>query len=245
MIYLAEETGRLMPTDSKGRSRVIQWLMYGLPIGLCCLFADQMSNIGLGVLSALIRLIVLMYAACALLLVGYFVIIWLRSGRTFLQTFSALKRTLIICIGTSSSFAALPFALEGLHKKLGFEKESTDLVIPLGITLNPHGNIICFSLMAIFMGQVYDTPFSASDLAIMIPIAALAGVAASSAPGIAALSMFALVLEPFGLPALVGIILLTAINPIIDPMLTAVNILGNCATVSLVADNDRKKKKTA
>lgn len=28
MIYLAERTGQLMPTDAKGRSRVIQWLMF-------------------------------------------------------------------------------------------------------------------------------------------------------------------------------------------------------------------------
>lgn len=28
MIYLAEKTGRLLPTDTKGRSRVIQWLMF-------------------------------------------------------------------------------------------------------------------------------------------------------------------------------------------------------------------------
>ena len=28
LIYLAEKTGRLMPTDTKGRSRVIQWLMF-------------------------------------------------------------------------------------------------------------------------------------------------------------------------------------------------------------------------
>ncbi len=28
MIYLAEKTGQLMPTDAKGRSRVIQWLMF-------------------------------------------------------------------------------------------------------------------------------------------------------------------------------------------------------------------------
>ncbi|WP_396431009.1 glutathione S-transferase family protein [Limnohabitans sp.] len=28
MIYLAEKTGQLMPTDAKGRSRVLQWLMF-------------------------------------------------------------------------------------------------------------------------------------------------------------------------------------------------------------------------
>ena len=28
LVYLAEKTGRLMPTDVKGRSRVLQWLMF-------------------------------------------------------------------------------------------------------------------------------------------------------------------------------------------------------------------------
>ena len=28
MVYLAEKTGQLMPTDAKGRSRVMQWLMF-------------------------------------------------------------------------------------------------------------------------------------------------------------------------------------------------------------------------
>ena len=28
MIYLAEKTGKLMPTDSTGRSLVMQWLMF-------------------------------------------------------------------------------------------------------------------------------------------------------------------------------------------------------------------------
>jgi len=30
MLYLAEKTGRLIPADAKGRSQVIQWLMFQL-----------------------------------------------------------------------------------------------------------------------------------------------------------------------------------------------------------------------
>jgi glutathione S-transferase len=32
MIYLAEKTGKLLPTDSKGRSLVIQWLMFQMGV---------------------------------------------------------------------------------------------------------------------------------------------------------------------------------------------------------------------
>jgi len=214
---------------------IISWLMYGLPFGLCCLFANQISQIGVVIFLALIFLVLLLYASSILLMVVYSIIIWLRSGHSFMYSFLAMKGALIIAIGTSSSLASIPFALEGLHKKLKFEKETTGLVIPLGIILNPHGNIVHFALSAIFMSQLYGVSLSLSDFAIIVPMAALAGVAASSAPGIAALSMLALLLEPFGLPVTVGILLLTAIDPIVDPILTAVNVYGNCATASLVA----------
>ncbi len=215
--------------------KLLGWMMYGLPFGLMFLFADQISVIGAGIFMALFKLILLMYLICFLLLLIYAVVIWLRCGMPFLQSFMAMKRALLVAVGASSSFAALPFALQALHKDLRFEKETMDLVIPLGINLNPHGNIVCFALMAVFMCQLYDVPLSGLGYLGITFYALLAGVAASSAPGMAAISMIAIVLEPFGLPVVVSIILLTAIHPIIDPILTAVNIYGNCASAALVA----------
>jgi proton glutamate symport protein len=65
--------------------------------------------------------------------------------------------------------------------------------------------------------------------------AMLAGVAATGAPGVAALSMISIILVPLGLPVEVAIILLVAIDPIVDPILTVVNVQGNAATTALLA----------
>ncbi len=214
---------------------IISWIMYGLPFGLCALFAFQISQIGTDIFVMMFKLILLIYISSILLIIFYSIIIWLRSGGSFISTVLTMRRVLIVSIGTSSSFAAIPFALESLHKKLRFEKETTDLIIPLGITINPHGNILYFALAGIFMTQIYTLSLTPQDYITIILSAILAGVAASSAPGLAAISMIAIVIEPFGLPVMVGIILLAAIDPLVDPIITAVNVYGNCATVSLTA----------
>jgi len=215
--------------------KIIGWLMYGLPFGLACLFASQVSSIGAEIFLSLLRLLLTVFVGALLLLVCYAVIIWLRSGLSFIAALFALKGVLIIAFGTSSSFAAIPFALEGLHSRLSFKKDAVDLVIPLGTTLNPQGNILYFAMVAVFMAQLYGKPLSAADHLLIVPLAALAGVAASSAPGIAGLSMLSLVLDPFGLPMAVGMVLLSAIDPILDPILTTVNVYGNCAATTLVS----------
>jgi len=66
----------------------------------------------------------------------------------------------------------------------------------------------------------------------------LTSVAASGAPGVAALGMLTLVLEPLGLPGAVGLILLTAIDPIVDPLLTAANVHATCASATLIAEKE-------
>lgn len=217
---------------------IISWIMYGLPFGLCALFAFQISQIGTNIFVMMFKLILLIYISSILLIIFYSIIIWIRSRGSFISTIASMKRVLLVSIGTSSSFAAIPFALEALHKKLNFEKETTDLIIPLGITINPHGNILYFALAGIFMTQVYSLTLTAHDYITIILSSILAGVAASSTPGLAAISMIAIVIEPFGLPVIVGIILLAAIDPLVDPIITTVNVYGNCATVSLTAQRN-------
>jgi proton glutamate symport protein len=193
-----------------------------------------MSKAGIDIIGALLKLIVFLYIASFLMIALYSIVIWRCSGTSFAQSLFAFKETLLVAIGTSNSFAAIPSALNALHSNLNFEKETADLIIPLGINLNPHGSILHFALTAMFMSQLYEKSLGAGDISTTIIIVIIAAVASAGVPGIAALSMLVLILEPLGLPVVISMILLTAIDPIVDPILTVVNVYGNCATTAII-----------
>ena len=215
--------------------KIIEWLMYVLPFGLFCLAYSQVSSVGLDVLFAMTKLVVLIYAGAILLIAFYSVLIWLRVGGSYLASLGALKDSVFVAFGTSSSYAAIPSALRGLKEGLRLDRGVVDLALPLGITLNPPGSAFHFAIATIFLANLYGLALDPGQMLFVLFGAMLAGVAATGAPGIAALSMISIILVPLGLPVEVAIILLVAVDPIVDPILTVVNVQGNAATTALLA----------
>lgn len=215
--------------------KIIEWLMYVLPFGLFCLAYDQVSSVGLDVLVAMTRLVVLIYAGAIVLLAVYSLIFWWRVGGSYLHSLMALRDSVFVAFGTSSSYATIPSALRGLKEGLKLDRGVVDLALPLGITLNPPGSAFHFAICTIFLANLYGLALDPGQMAFVLFGAMLAGVATTGAPGVAALSMISIILVPLGLPVEVAIILLVAIDPIVDPILTVVNVQGNAATTALLA----------
>lgn len=215
--------------------KIIEWLMYVLPFGLFCLAYSQVSAVGLDVLFAMTKLVIFIYAGAILLIAFYSVLIWLRVGGSYLATLGAMRETVVVAFGTSSSYASIPSALRGLKEGLRLDRRVVDLALPLGITLNPPGSTFHFALATLFLANLYGLALDPGQMVFVLFGAMLAGVAATGAPGVAALSMISIILVPLGLPVEVAIILLVAIDPIVDPILTVVNVQGNAATTALLA----------
>jgi Na+/H+-dicarboxylate symporter len=215
--------------------KIIGWMMYGLPFGLMCLLADQTSKLSITVMFAMFKFVILFYAGAFVMIIGYSIVIWLRVGGSYVRSLLALKEPLMVALGTSSSFASIPSALRGLHKELKLEKQTADLVIPLGISLNPQGSVVHFAMAAVFVSQIYGISFGLKEIGITLFGSIVAAMAAAGVPGLIGLGMISIVLDPLGLPVKVAVILLAAIDPIIDPILTAVNVYGNCALTALIA----------
>jgi proton glutamate symport protein len=216
--------------------KMILWVMYGLPVGLFCLFASQISEIGLNIFVALGKLILGLYVASFILLGIYLMTAKWATRRSLRQILTALKEPIFVAMGTSSSFATIPVALVALEQKLELEKKMANLVVPLGISLNPQGTIVRFAVTAIFMSQLYGMELGIDGLLFVVVGSILGGTAVTGVPAVVGLSMMSIVLDPLGLPTATAVILLIAINPVTDPLLTTVNVMANCTAATLVAN---------
>ena len=216
--------------------KLISWVMYILPFGLCCLFASQISQVGFTVFKALIKFVGLCYLSAVILMLFYNCLIWWKKKGSFFGPLLALRETLVVAFGTSSSFAAIPSALRCLQNNLKINKGTTNLVIPLGININPQGSVMYFALSTILIAQIYNVSLGSQGFMIALIGSVLAGMGATGVPGAGALSILALILGPLGLPSQTAIILLIAIDPIIDPILTMTTVHANCAATVLAEE---------
>ncbi len=217
--------------------RIISWIIYLLPLGLLCIVAGQVAGGGLEFVSVFRKVILVALATTLTTMVLFALTIWRVRKVAPLQVIKALREPLLVAFATSSSFASIPAAMVALKEGLGLRRENVNLFLPLGMTMNPIGSALFFSLSAIFVVQLHAAPgdgLSLANFLLLILGSVLAGLAAMGLPGVSALWMLGLVLEPIGVPPEVGIVALLAVSPIIDPLFTMVNVFGNCTATTIL-----------
>lgn len=221
--------------------KLIEWLLYALPLGLFALIAHQIAQAGLGVFIAMLKLIVLVNLGVLISVLGGNLVIARRTGMTWNRVFAALGEPLLIAFATKSSFAAIPATLRVLQTRLRLERHSTELVLPLSICVNPLGNVYYYVIGTIFIAQLYGVALPPVSCGFLVAGGVLAAVAGSALPSAAAIGVFAILLEPLGLPLGAAVILIMAVDPFIDPAVTVLNVHGSCVATSLVADSQASR----
>lgn len=141
-----------------------------------------------------------------------------------------IKEPLLLAFTTQSSLACLPSSIDSLTNGLRFESKSTNLVLPLAITLCRFGPIAYFAIATIFVSSLYQSPLGFGDIIILIVASFIAGMA-TSGQSETTLTMLSIVLSPLGLPIDAVLVLLIAIDPLINPFRT-LTIVGISITVT-------------
>jgi Na+/H+-dicarboxylate symporter len=184
----------------------------------------------------MVNFVIVMLVIFALVYIAStFVICW-RSKQSIWHVLAATKDPCILALATTSSLACLPAAISSLTEQLHFDRQTTDLVTPLSITLCRFGSVIYFAAATMFVIQLYQKPMTLSVFIMIIVGAILAGMATSGVTGILTLTMLSLVLDPLKLPLDAVLVLFVAIDPIMDPFRTLSIVHTGMATTSMVAD---------
>ena len=194
-----------------------------------------MLETGLDIVEAMIKLIVVFYIGSLVCIIFNLIVIWIRSKRSFFYVARAISEPLILAFSTRSSYATIPSSVKCLEENLYFERSITNLIIPIGITLLRYGNIFYFAIVTMFVTQLYDIEFGPTQFAITIIGSIFAGMATAGATGFATISFISIVLNPLGVPYEAVIVLLFAIDTILDPMRTTLIVQTNIMATSLIS----------
>ncbi|HEV2288640.1 MAG TPA: cation:dicarboxylase symporter family transporter [Candidatus Acidoferrales bacterium] len=207
-------------------------VMYLAPVGVFGAIAFTTGRLGLGVMLPLLKLLATLYVALAafvflvLLPIALFVRVPLR------QFLRAIAEPATIAFGTSSSEAALPCAMENMGN-LGVPRGVVAFVMPTGYSFNLTGSSLYESLGLIFMAQAAGIHLTIAQeslmmLTLLLTSKGTAGVArAGLVIVLAAATSFHLPMDSF--------YLLFAVDPLMDMVRTAVNVVGNCLATVVVA----------
>ncbi|MEW5721647.1 MAG: cation:dicarboxylase symporter family transporter, partial [Thermodesulfobacteriota bacterium] len=219
-------------------SRVVSWLMYALPFGLCGLIADQLSQVGMEILLAMTKFMIVAYAAFLAIFLLSAVVMWYRVRGNFFRSITALKEPIIISVATNNSLAAIPSTLKAMNEILGFEKRTIDLLAPVGITVCRFGPVLYFAVAAMFITQLYQGDMTLQKYLVVLIGAAMAGMATAGASGVVALAMMGLVLDPLGLPLDAVLVLLIVVDPLTAPFRSLTNVYTACAATAVIVKKE-------
>jgi serine/threonine transporter len=183
-LHHAADTTRTMLADIAGAvTRIVRLVIRLAPIGIFGLVAGNLAESGLSVLGGYAHLLsVLLGSMLIMALVINPLIVWTRTRQNpYPVVFTALRESGVTAFFTRSSAANIPVNL-ALCERLGLEKDTYAVSIPLGATINMGGAAITITVLT--LAAVHTLGISV-DLPSMLLLSVVAALSACGASGVA------------------------------------------------------------
>ena len=224
-------------------TKFVKIVMYYAPIGLCAYFAALIGEYGKAFIGTYAR-IGIMYLVLGIvnILIFHTIYMLISGGNEYVKNY--YKNMFIVgatALSTQSSVATMPTNME-VVKKIGVSDEIRSVSLPIGTVLNMQGNVIQTTLKIILLYTLYDMPFNNSGTyAIAIGAALITSIVSGGVPGGGVMGNMMLV-SLYNFP-LTAFPIIVAIEWMLDAPATAMNALGNTATMPLIDKITKKDKR--
>ncbi len=215
--------------------KVIAYIMYYAPIGLCAYFAHFIGVYGSDLMGSYFRAMLLYYPIAILyFFIAFSVYAYMAAKRRGLLTFwRNIIPPALTALATGSSVATIPVNLEAANKT-GIPRDISEVVIPIGATIHMDGSCLGAVLKIAFLFGMFHLDFTGPlTMLTAVGIAILAGTVITGIPGGGVIGDI-LIISLYGFP-LAAFPLVAMIGALIDPPATMLNAVGDNVASMVVA----------
>ncbi|MDD2321186.1 MAG: dicarboxylate/amino acid:cation symporter [Geobacteraceae bacterium] len=215
--------------------KLISFIMYYAPVGLCAYFAYLVGVVGPELLGSYARAMLLYYPIALAYFVFAFTVYAFLAGRA-----SGVKKfwrniipPSVMALATGSSMATIPANLQAADN-IGVPRDISEVIIPIGATIHMEGSCLAAVLKIAFLCGIFQVPFTGLEpILTALGIALLTGVVVSGIPGGGTIGEL-LILSLYGFPP-EAFPLITVIGTMVDTPATMINAVGDNVASMMVA----------
>ena len=196
----SETTKTMLENVSDAISKVVQWVISLAPFGILGLVFDMITTNGLSALGEYGKLLLILVGSMlfiALVMNPLLVFVYTRKN-PYPLVLTCLKESGITAFFTRSSAANIPVNIK-LCEKLGLDKDTYSVSIPLGATINMAGAAVTISVLSIAAVHTLDIQVDFGSAVILMAVAAVSAAGASGVPG-GSLLLIPVACSLFGIP---------------------------------------------
>ncbi|ACO79285.1 C4-dicarboxylate transport protein [Azotobacter vinelandii CA] len=218
---------------SHGMFHIVGMIMRVAPLAACGAMAFTVGKYGLGSIVSLGKLMGTMYLTCFLFVTIVLGSIARLSGFSLWKFLKYLKDELFTVLGTSSSESVVPQLMNKLEN-VGVSKPVVGLVIPSGLTFNPDGQCIYYTMAAVFIAQATNTPLTLTDQLIVLGVLLLTSKGSAGVTGSGFITLAATLASLGNIPV-AGMVLLLGVDRFMSEARSITNTIGNAVGTMAIA----------
>ncbi len=212
---------------------IVRFAMLLAPLAVFGMLAQTTITTGLDALVGMAVYVVTVMAGLLVMLMVYLLIVVFLARKNPLWFLQAVREVQLLAFSTSSSAAVMPLSIQVAEEKLNVRPSTSQLLIPLGATVNMNGTALYQGVATVFLAQVYGVELTVASLLLIVVMTTGASIGSAATPGVG-MVILASILTSVGIPA-AGIALIIGVDRILDMSRTAINVTGDL-TACLVMD---------
>jgi aerobic C4-dicarboxylate transport protein len=217
---------------SNGMFIVLAMIMRIAPIAAFGAIAFTVGKYGLGTLLSLGQLMGAMYITCVLFVFVVLGAVARISGFSLWKFLRYIRDEIFTVLGTSSSESVVPQLMKKLEH-LGVSKPVVGLVVPAGVTFNPDGQCIYYTMAAIFIAQATNTPLTLMDQFVVLGVLMVTSKGSAGVTGSGFITLAA-TLASMGKIPVAGMVLLLGVDRFMSEARAITNTIGNAVGTVVV-----------